>query len=315
VEPLDRPTNSAAPDWFDSDRQMQAETSGMDIIGEASWASGPHKSGHPGEERSQGEEAARPVLVRMQDVNVSYDGTEILRGVDWTVCQGENWALLGPNGSGKTTLLSLILADNPQAYANEILLFGKRRGSGESIWEIKQRIGWVAPELHLYYPRRVSCLGIVCSGFFDSVGLYRQCSPAQREMAGAWMQRLGMSQYADVAFAALSEGEQRMVLVARALVKRPTLLILDEPCQGLDADNRDRVLQIVNAVGDHTDTNIIYVTHNADELPRVITHVIRLDRGRIVQKARMYPPNPPRKAGSRDHLFATPTVGTRKDSK
>jgi molybdate transport system ATP-binding protein len=219
----------------------------------------------------------------MERVNVSYGGVRILQDIDWTVRLGEHWALMGPNGAGKTTLLSLILGDHPQAYANNISLFGKRRGQGESIWEVKRRIGWVAPELHLYHPRGVSGLHVVCSGFHDSVGLYRACTPQQRQTARQWMQRLGIESCADVSFDKLSEGEQRLVLLARALVKYPLLLILDEPCQGLDAGNRTRVSQIVDAVGNQGETSVIYVTHNPDELPRITSHVLELTRGKIVR--------------------------------
>jgi molybdate transport system ATP-binding protein len=223
----------------------------------------------------------------MENVSVSYNGSKVLQQVSWTVREGEQWALLGPNGAGKTTLLSLILADNPQAYVNDITLFGRRRGSGESIWEIKQYIGWVAPELQLYYPRGATCLDVVCSGFFDSVGLYRQCSTYQRQVAMSWMQRMGLSERADTALEQVSEGEQRLALIARALVKGPALLVLDEPCQGLDASNRDRVLHAIDWVGSRPDTSMIYVTHRADELPHSITHVLRLNEGRVVGQARM----------------------------
>jgi molybdate transport system ATP-binding protein len=226
------------------------------------------------------------ILVQMKGVSVAYNGVQVLERIDWTVRQNENWALLGPNGAGKTTLLSLILGDNPQAYANDITLFGRRRGSGESIWDIKAHIGWVAPELHLYYPKRVPCFDVVCSGFFASVGRYHKCSPQQCETATAWMQRLGIEQYADLAFGELSEGEQRLVLIARALVKEPDLLILDEPCQGLDARHRDRVLQAVETIGNHLNTSVIYVTHRLDALPSIITHVLRLDKGRVRSKKR-----------------------------
>jgi molybdate transport system ATP-binding protein len=236
-------------------------------------------------QRNDEHEPPRKALVHMENINVSYNGTQVLRQVSWTVRENEQWALLGPNGAGKTTLLSLILADNPQAYAHDITLFGRRRGSGESIWEIKQNIGWVAPELHLYYPRGVVCLDVVCSGFFDSVGLYRQCSVDQREAAVWWMQRLGLSECAETAFEKVSEGEQRLVLVTRALVKSPALLVLDEPCQGLDAGNRDRVLQAIDWVGSRPNTSMIYVTHRADELPPSITHVLRLNEGRVVSQA------------------------------
>jgi molybdate transport system ATP-binding protein len=179
----------------------------------------------------------------------------------------------------------LILGDHPQAYANHVVLFGQRRGSGESIWEVKRRIGWVAPELHLYYPRDITSLQVVGSGFYDSIGLYRACSPGQRKAARRWMELLDVGDQADVPFAKLSEGQQRLVLLARALVKDPLLLILDEPCQGLDARNRERVRQVVDTIGSRLDTSVIYVTHNPDELPRIISHVLRLDQGKIVQGA------------------------------
>jgi molybdate transport system ATP-binding protein len=229
------------------------------------------------------EKEAHTVLVHMKDINVSYDGTRVLAHVNWTIRKGEHWVLSGPNGSGKTTLLSLIAGDNPQAYANDISLFGKHRGSGESIWEIKKHIGWIAPELHLHYPKRGTCLDVVCSGFFDSIGLWRKCSPRQRATAKLWMEHLGMSKYADLAVGTLSQGEQRMVLMARALVKSPLLLILDEPCQGLDRENRNRVLQTVDAIGTHLDTAVIYVTHDPHQLPHVITHAMRLDRGSVLE--------------------------------
>ncbi len=226
--------------------------------------------------------ASRNVLVEMKNVNVAYNGTPILQAVDWTIREGERWALLGANGAGKTTLLSLILADNPQAYANPITLFGKRRGSGESIWEIKQHIGWVAPELQLYYPRTATCSDVVCSGWFDSVGLYRQCSAQQREIARTWLQRVGLGEQAETPFAQLAESEQRLALLARALVKNPALLILDEPCQGLDAANRDLILQAIDASQQEHSASMIYVTHRADELPSSITHVLRLSAGQVV---------------------------------
>ena len=271
-------------------REVVLGTGTAGASGGSAWGTGLRFTLPP--ERPAEQRVTDPALVRMEKVNVSYGDAQVLSEIDWTVRKGEHWALLGANGSGKTTLLSLILADHPQGYASQIILFGRRRGSGESIWEIKQHIGWVASELHLYHPPGLSCLDVVCSGFYDSVGLYRLCSSRQRETAEAWMDDLGIQGYASRPFQELSQGEQRLVLVARALVKRPDLLLLDEPCQGLDARNRDRVLALIDSIGQHMDTSVVYVTHDTGDLPRIITRVLRLEEGRIGECAPVRPAVP-----------------------
>lgn len=226
-------------------------------------------------------------MVRMDAVTVRYGAVRVLQEVDWRVRPGERWSLAGANGAGKTTLLSLILADNPQAYANEIFLFGRRRGSGESIWEIKKNIGWVSPELQIHYPKDTSCFEVVCSGFFDSVGLYRRPDPAQGAAAKAWLEAFGMQDLADCLFQRLSTGQQRLALLARALVKDPPLLILDEPCQGLDAAHRHFFIDLLDQICLKTPLTMIYVTHYQDELPGSITHRLRLEAGRVVENGRI----------------------------
>ena len=217
------------------------------------------------------------VLVSMDDVTVKYDNTIILDGLNWTMKSGENWVILGPNGCGKTTLLNLVTGDNPQAYANKIYLFGKRRGSGESIWDIKSRTGIVSSEFHIRYRKPITAFEAVLSGFFDSVGLYRNASIEQKENAGHWLEVLGIADKSDRIFNHLSYGEQRMLLLARSLVKMPQILILDEPYQGLDRINRGRILDAIDAFGDHSETNIIYVTHYPDEIPSCMTDMLRFD--------------------------------------
>jgi len=221
---------------------------------------------------------ADDVLVDMKKVNISYNGVPVLRNIDWKIKKGEHWALVGPNGSGKTTLLSLILGDNPQAYANNITLFGRQKGTGESIWEIKQKIGFISPEFHLHFPPGISGFDAVCSGFFDSVGLYRRCSQQQHQMARLWLENLGLLKYSETMFDKLSDGIQRLILIARALVKQPILLVMDEPCQGLDSGNRQMVLNIVDAIGKQLDVTTIYVTHDVDEIPGIITHKLTLNQ-------------------------------------
>jgi molybdate transport system ATP-binding protein len=224
-----------------------------------------------------------PELVRLRNVSVAYGPVRVLSGVDWCVGRGERWSLSGHNGAGKTTLLSLILADNPQGYANEIYLFGQRRGSGESIWDIKKNIGWVSPELHIHYPRNATCFEAVGSGLFDSVGLFRHLTPEQCARVEDWLEAFELHGLADTPFQALSAGQQRLALVARALVKEPPLLVLDEPCQGLDAAHRHLLIDLLDQICRKTALTMIYVTHYADELPASITHYIRLEHGRVMQ--------------------------------
>jgi molybdate transport system ATP-binding protein len=220
-------------------------------------------------------------LIELHQASLKYQGVNVLQDITWTMRQGEHWAIRGPNGAGKSALLSLILADNPQAYANDLKIFGKPRGSGESIWEIKRQIGWVAPEMSMYYPGQAACQAVVCSGFFDSVGLFHPLTPAHLHSATKWMQALGIEGLAERSFQEISIGEQRLVLLARALVKQPRLLILDEPCQGLDGSNRSQILQLLDSLCRQTPVSLLFVTHHLDELPRAITHVLFLENGRM----------------------------------
>jgi molybdate transport system ATP-binding protein len=218
------------------------------------------------------------VLVKMKNTTVKYKDTVILDKLSWKMKAGENWAIIGPNGAGKTTLLSLIAGDNLQAYANEIYLFGRRKGSGESIWEIKQRIGMISSEFQIRYRKPLKALDVILSGFFDSVGLYRQCNSFQRESARKWMGFIHLTHKADTLFNQLSYGEQRLVLLARAMVKFPLLLILDEPCQGLDRTNRKLILDLIDFIARHSQTHILFVTHHVDEIPECINRVLQFSK-------------------------------------
>src|SRR5512137_1051770 len=224
------------------------------------------------------ETEAPQILVEMKGVTVKHDDVTILDGLDWTVRRGENWAVLGPNGSGKTTLLSLITGDNLQGYANEIRLFGMLKGSGESLWDIREKIGVVSSELQVRYRKGIQVRDVVASGLFDSIGLFRRLSPEDRRMVEDWMDLLGILPMAERVFEGLSYGERRMALIARAMVKSPLLLILDEPCQGLDPANRRKMLKLIDRIGAGTGTRIVYVSHYADEIPSCINRILRLER-------------------------------------
>ena len=217
-------------------------------------------------------------VVKMTHVSIRYGERTILKDVNWTVRNGERWALSGQNGSGKSTLLSLVCADNPQGYAADIALFGIPRGSGESIWDIKKHIGYVSPEMHRAYQRNMPAMRIVASGLKDSVGLYVKPDEDDYKKCRWWMNIFGIASLAERSFLQLSSGEQRLVLLARAFVKDPQLLILDEPLHGLDDENRRMVKEIVDVFCQRPNKTLIYVTHYQEELPRCITHQMYLTR-------------------------------------
>jgi molybdate transport system ATP-binding protein len=219
-------------------------------------------------------------LVEMRAVSVRYGDRLVLDRLDWTVRRGENWCVRGPNGSGKTALLSLVCGDNPQAYANDIRLFGVPRGSGESIWDIKRRIGLLSTEFQIAYRREATGLEVVVSGFHDSIGLYERSGAAEETSARELLGLLGLDELAERDFGLLSGGQQRLLLLARAMVKRPELLVLDEPCQGLDPSNRARILDLIGRIVSNTAADLIYVSHHRDELPRCLTHLLELPGGK-----------------------------------
>lgn len=219
-------------------------------------------------------------IVDLNKVSIRYGERTILKELDWTVKCGEKWALSGENGAGKSTLLSLVCADNPQSYACDISLFGRKRGSGESIWEIKKHIGYVSPEMHRAYLKNLPAIDIVASGLHDSIGLYKKPRPEDRDICLWWMDIFGIADLADSNFLQLSSGEQRMVLLARAFVKDPELLILDEPLHGLDMVNRRLVKDVIEAFCQRKDKTMIMVTHYQEELPDCITNSIYLTKNK-----------------------------------
>lgn len=221
-------------------------------------------------------------IIRMRDVNIGYQGHPILEHIDWEVLPGERWALMGPNGAGKSTLLSLVVGDNPQAYANDITLFDRKRGTGESIWDIKRQTGFVSPEFFQYFPTQTLCLHAIESGFFDTVGLFRTSDPKLEAICKRWMKLMGIEDQAWKPLSLVKPDVQRLCLLARALVKNPTLLVLDEPTQGLDAAQQRFFVRLVDAICERCDVTLVYVSHYREHIPHAVTRELTLEKGKIV---------------------------------
>ncbi|MGN1215083.1 MAG: ATP-binding cassette domain-containing protein [Candidatus Cryptobacteroides sp.] len=224
--------------------------------------------------------AAGDEIVRLNHVTIKYGGRTILKDLDWVVRKGEHWSITGPNGSGKSTLLGIVCADNPQSYACDVSLFGRRRGSGESIWDIKKHIGYVSPELHRSFKRDIPAERIVANGLRDFHGLFTKADEEEVRIARDCLARFGAEHLAGTSFLNMSSGEQRLVLLARAFVKGPDLLILDEPFHGLDDENVAMVREIIGEYCRNSGNTLLMVTHRMEELPSCIDHNLSLQVNR-----------------------------------
>jgi len=217
----------------------------------------------PGE--SSPELNADDPLVNIRNASIRYTDNLVFEKLDWRIETGQHWQLTGPNGSGKTCLLNLITGDHPQCYNNDIFVCGFKRGSGESIWDIKQHIGYVSSALQWDYRVSISCRNVIISGFYDSIGLYAKATDLQKDVATKWLSLLGMQDRAGQAFNQCSYSDQRLLLIARAMVKHPPLLILDEPCFGLDDMSRQLVLALIEKICAASESTVIYVNHHAQD--------------------------------------------------
>lgn len=226
-------------------------------------------------------------IAKMVDVNISYGDKQVLKNINWEIKAGEKWLLQGHNGSGKSTLLSLINGDHPQSYANELYLFGNKRGSGESIWDIKQHIGLISPEFHWYFDSNSTIWQSIASGFYDTVGLFQQLPYTKAAQVDELIGYFGLTENKNDLLNHLPLGKQRLVLLARTIIKNPELLILDEPCQGLDQKQTHYFNQMVDALCANGMT-VIYVGHFEAQLPKSLTHKLVLSQGEVIENTKAY---------------------------
>lgn len=226
-------------------------------------------------------------IAKMVNVNINYGEKQVLKNINWEVKAGEKWLLQGHNGSGKSTLLSLINGDHPQSYANELYLFGNRRGSGESIWDIKQHIGLISPEFHWYFDGSSTVWESIASGFYDTVGLFQHLPHTKHTQVDELVDYFGLADCKNQALHTLPLGKQRLALLARTIIKNPELLILDEPCQGLDQQQAQHFNELVDQLCSHGMT-LIYVGHFESQLPNNLTHRLVLKQGEVIENTTVY---------------------------
>lgn len=228
------------------------------------------------------------VLVELKKVSVNYENRKILTDVSWKVKKGEFWQLAGPNGSGKTTLLSMIYGDNPKAYGQDLFLFGNRKGSGESVWEIKRKIGYFSPAATELFTGIHTAEQMLISGLVDSIGLYQEPSAGQITVAGEWLKTLDLVEERETPFRKLPLLQQRMLLIARSMIKHPPLLILDEPSASLDEESALVLTNLINIISEESETAIIYVSHRHEKglKPNFILQLSPSEKGSTAERFR-----------------------------
>lgn len=209
-------------------------------------------------------------IFSLKNTTVAYYGKKILDAINWSVKPGEKWALFGANGSGKSTLLSLLFGDHPQAYANEIHLFDQKRGVGQNIWDIKKRTGFTSSELHYFFNAKLTAEQAIITGLFDHVYLKRQASVEEQELVDLLMEYFCILDLKERFFQKLSTGEQRILLLIRALIKNPPLILLDEPFQGFDLATIQKAKMLLNSILSEQHT-LVFITHYEREIPEIVS--------------------------------------------
>ncbi len=227
-----------------------------------------------------------PVMVDFKNVSVSFDDRLILNNINWTIRPGEFWQLKGKNGSGKSTLLSMITGENSKGYGQQLWLFGQQKGSGETIWEIKEKLGYFTPSMIDSFSGHHTVEHMLISGLYDSIGLYIYPTEIQLQLAKEWLGVLDLMEHRKTYFHDLSMGQQRLIMIARAMIKHPLLLLLDEPTSGLDDKSSALLVALVNKIATESNTTLIFVSHREEEglQPQYIYELQMTDHGSVGKK-------------------------------
>ena len=219
------------------------------------------------------------VLIQITNADVYLGSKPALRGINLEIRQGQHWAVMGPNGSGKSTLLRLIAGDLHPARGARVRRFDFT--SRNTLWEVRERVGYISPDLQAGYREPIRGEDVVASGFFSSVGLIRKPASAQRRRVREVIKSLGLGSLGSKNFLEMSYGEARRILLARALVKRPELILFDEPFDGLDPVSRRQMSRAIDRAA-NTGATLVIITHHAGDLPACISQVGRMENGRLV---------------------------------
>lgn len=222
-------------------------------------------------------------LIELKNIKIKFDKNQLFENVNWTVNHGDRIAIIGNNGAGKSTLISLLNADNPKVYCNNVNMFGVRRGSGDSIWDIKKKTGFISSELHLYFTENMSCLKVIATGFFDTKFIPRKLENSEIELIEFYTDYFKLSHLLNRDYRQISMGQQKVILFIRAIIKSPPLLLLDEPFQGFDAKSIDKAKKLLNLMADQLNTTLIFITHYQDEIPECINRRFQLEDGELIQ--------------------------------
>ena len=223
----------------------------------------------------KGASAAAEILFDLKNVNVRFGDTDVLKNLSWTVRKGEHWAVMGENGAGKSTLLGLLTADHPQIYGNDITLLGERPGHGLNVWDHKAKLGFFSPELALQYREDLDLCEVLCTGFTTGLCKAENTTWEEKAKAREWLRYLGFDDPA-ARFRKLSPIDKRLILMARAAIRPPKVLLLDEPTQGLKGEYREKIFHLLELLAN--ETTIILVSHYEEEWPPCMTHLLRMPK-------------------------------------
>ena len=222
--------------------------------------------------------------IKLEQVSCKIGYKYLLKDINWNVRPGEHWVVFGMNGSGKTTLLSIV-AGFKHATFGTVEVLGETFNN-ETVLKLRKKIGWVSASFFDKYYSKESVMDIVLSGKYGTLGVQNDVMAADRKRAKQLLDELGLDRRGEYSFDMLSKGERQNVLIARAIFANPEILILDEPCTGLDVYNRAYLFRTLETLANNKNLTIIYVTHYVEEIHPMFDQCVFLKQGHIFKKGK-----------------------------